>query len=87
MLASQVPIAVGLTTGLGYTPSHGDTCQIFNQANNGGLGGYNLYNYTIPKGQTTNSWQPSEPIIGVGQGFFVNTTNKNATLNTTFVVQ
>jgi hypothetical protein len=87
MVSSIAPIATGLQTGLGYTPSHGDVVEFYNQANNKGAGGYTLYNYTIAKGQTTNSWQPSEPIVGVGQGFFINTTNKNATMNSTFIVQ
>jgi hypothetical protein len=87
MIGSQYPVAANLTGGLGYKPSPGDTCEIFNQANSGGLGSYSIYNYNIAKGQTTNAWHPNDPLINVGQGFFIITTNKNTSMTSTFVVQ
>jgi hypothetical protein len=73
LLSSQVPIAGGLTSVLGYKPTLGDTVYIYNN------GGYDTYNYKAvgsghPVVYTTNWFvgvTPSEPVINVGQGFWL----------------
>jgi hypothetical protein len=83
MLGSMVPVASPLQTGLGYQPSPGDIVEIWNQALSGGLGNFNSYGFSAK----SHTWSPSEPVIQVGQGFFLYTTNTSATINTNFVVQ
>jgi hypothetical protein len=83
MLGYDVPISGGLQTVLGYQPSPGDVVEIWNQLLNGGVGGFNNYTFN----SKTHVWSPGEPNIQVGQGFFLETTNTTATLNTNFVVQ
>jgi len=86
MLGYMVPISGGIQTTLGYQPSPKDQVLVYSQALNSGAGGYSQFSFITLKGQSTNSWSPSEPQIQVGQGFFINTTNVNATINTNFVV-
>jgi hypothetical protein len=73
LLSSQVPISGGLTSVLGYKPTLGDTVYIYDN------GAYDTYNYTAvgqghPVVYTTNWFNgvtPSEPVISVGQGFWM----------------
>lgn len=75
LLSSQAPVSGGLTSVLGYQPSLGDNVYVFNS----GTGGYDTYNYTYvgsgrPVVYTTNWFNgitPGEPIINVGQGFWL----------------
>ena len=86
LVSSQVPIGGGLTSVLGYNPSLGDTVYIYDN------GGYDVYNYTSvgsgrPPVYHTNWYlgvTPGEPVIGVGQGFWLlpaSNTNWSQTLN------
>jgi hypothetical protein len=71
LVASQVPIAGGLTTALGYVPTVGDNVYIYNGA------GYNSYSYATQghgAGATTGWFYNgalAEPQIAVGQGFWI----------------
>ncbi len=80
LLSSQVPIAGGLTSVLGYKPSIGDSAYVYVN------GAYNLYTYKAvgsghPVVYTTNWFNgstPGEPVINVAQGLWllpVNNTN------------
>jgi hypothetical protein len=73
LLSSKVPIAGGLTSVLGYTPTLGDNVYIYDN------GQYDVYSY-ISKGSghpvvyVTNWFNNgvlSEPVINVGQGFWL----------------
>jgi hypothetical protein len=73
LVSSQVPIAGGLTSVLGYKPSINDVVYVYNGA------GYNTYTYKVlgtghPVVYSTNWFQGSlagEPAINVGQGFWI----------------
>jgi len=71
LLSSQVPIAGGVTTVLGYTPSVGDVVFEYNGS------GYNTYGYnTVGHGaNAVTGWYLngvlSEPQVAVGQGFWL----------------
>lgn len=73
LLSSVAPIAGGLTSVLGYHPTIGDTVYIYDN------GQYDTYNYTVvgsgrPPVYTTNWFNgslQSEPVIQVGQGFWM----------------
>ena len=90
LVSSAVPITGGLTSVLGYNPSIGDN--VFTFAG----GSYSTYSYTVVTSGhgasatfTTNWFNGSvqgEPIIGVGQGFWIQPI-ANTNWVTTFVVQ
>jgi hypothetical protein len=61
--SSKVPQTGLITTDLGLTALDGD--QLYTLAN---PGGFSLYSFTEGIG-----WEPTEPIINVGQSFFYNT--------------
>ena len=73
LVSSQVPIAGGLTSVLGYKPSINDVVYVYNGA------GYNTYTYKVlgtghPVVYSTNWFQGSlagEPATNVGQGFWI----------------
>jgi hypothetical protein len=73
LLSSQVPIAGGITSVLGYKPSIGDSVYIYNN------GGYDSYTYKVqgsghPVVYATNWFNgvtAGEPVIQVGQGFWL----------------
>ena len=83
LLGYMVPISGGVTTTFGYQPSPNDKVEIWNQSLNSGAGAYSIYTYS----GKSKTWSPSEPQIGVAQGFFIVSTNPAATLNTNFTVQ
>jgi hypothetical protein len=73
LLSSQVPISGGLTSVLGYKPNMGDSVYVYNN------GQYDIYTYKAlgtghPVVYTTNWFNgltAGEPIINVGQGFWM----------------
>lgn len=70
LLGSEVPIGGDLTTNLNYIPSQGDSVLLWNGT------GYTAYQYTSVGGHGgTVEWESggvaAEPIINVGQGFFL----------------
>ena len=86
LVGSQVPIGGGLTSVLGYNPSLGDNVYIYDN------GAYDVYSYIAhgsghPVVYTTNWFNgstPGEPVLNVGQGFWilpVASTNWYQTLN------
>jgi hypothetical protein len=82
LLASKSPIGGGLTSVLGYQPTYGD--HVYTYASGAG---YTAYEYTKvslgghPPTYTTN-WAIgstlSEPVINVGQGFWLNPGSANS---------
>ena len=61
--SSQVPQSGGLTTVLGYTPLDGDVVYTFNTA---------LQQFNQPFTHLGGGvWDPAEPVIAVGQAFFL----------------
>jgi len=83
LVASIVPLTGGITSVLGYTPTIGDTVYTFNAA---GQTYAPSLTYNTIKGQSTASWQPSEPDLAVGQGFFLNSA-KSSVWSNYFIVQ
>jgi hypothetical protein len=62
----MVPVAGKIMTDLGFPATNGDKVYLYNTG-----GTYTCYS------KTPTGWSPSEPIIAVGQGFFLDTvTNK-----------
>jgi hypothetical protein len=84
MLGSEVPLAGDLSTNLGYAATVGDQVLTWNGT------GYTTYIYTKSgKGSAaTQFWAvggvPQEPIISVGQGFFLFPINNNESWSETF---
>jgi hypothetical protein len=75
LVSSLVPIGGGLTSVLNYQPNVGDNVYLFNVTS----GQYDLYQYTtknVSHVPTTAWFNPSgvasEPVINVGQGFWLN---------------
>jgi hypothetical protein len=78
LVSSEVPLTGGITTTLGYIPNYGDKVYLFSS------GSYGLYQYTkyTANHQSTTNWvDPSgnqnEPVIAVGQGFWLNPSTAN----------
>jgi hypothetical protein len=67
-LASILPMAGPVQHGLGCPASVGDEVQICNPTNHS-----QFLTYT----NTATGWSPSEPTLGLGQGFILITTNVN----------
>jgi hypothetical protein len=64
--SSMVPMGGKITSWLNYPPTPGDTIQIFR-------GGFTSYTFD----DLDRVWTPSEPIVNVGESFFLTTsTNK-----------
>lgn len=87
LVASQVPIAGGLDSVLGYVPNVNDSVYIYTN------GQYAIYSYLIKSqghgaNQTfTTNWydlnaNPGEPVINVGQGFWFNPLTQNTWVQT-----
>jgi hypothetical protein len=79
-VGSVFPVAGGITTTYGYTPSVSDQVLTWNG------NGYNVNNFISIKGAPA-SWSSGEPQLSIGQGVFVNTTNTHPVWGTNFVVQ
>jgi hypothetical protein len=74
-ISSTVLQAGGLQTALGYIPNAGDQVLRWNYANQG----WACYTYT-KRGHgstTTQAWSPSEPVISVGESFFIEPKTNN----------
>jgi hypothetical protein len=76
VVSSMVPLSGGLQTSLGYTPALGDAVYIFN------AGSYTSYSFSTK----TATWNPSEPQIAVGQGFWLDSASSAGWTNN-FTVQ
>jgi hypothetical protein len=59
-VSSQVPQQGKLQTDLGFPPAENDVVYTFKNP-----GGYTIYAFEF------GEWSPSEPVIGVGEGFWV----------------
>ena len=68
LLGSMVPIQGGIQTVLNYSPVVGDTVYQWNPTTSS----YTISTFAIPKGGTQAVWGKSEPVIGIGQGFWLN---------------
>jgi len=82
LVGSQIPLTGGLQTTLGYTPTNGDIVYQWAPATSS----FNITSYSIQKGQTLPAWHPSEPSIGVSEGFWLSQAGA-ATWTTNFTVQ
>lgn len=66
MVSSQIPMAGGLQTKLGYTPQVGEQFFGWDPVSNS-------FSYAVyAKVRGTTGWFPSEPVLKVGQGFWYN---------------
>ena len=83
LVGSQVPITGGMQTNLGYAPSVGDVVFTYNK---GGSVAYSNYTFSVNKNHTATNWAPSQPIISIGQGFWLDSAT-NAPWTNTFNVQ
>jgi hypothetical protein len=68
MVATQEPISGQIDTNLTYVPSIGDVIYMWNPSTQQ----YTSANYINSK--KGPAWNPSDPVISVGQGVFINTT-------------
>ena len=81
LIGGVVPIVGGLTSIQGYNPSVGDSVLTWTPVT-----GYAAANsYAALK--SGNAWTAGQPSIGLGQGFFLITTNVNPVMGTNFMVQ
>jgi hypothetical protein len=70
LVSAMVPKFGGLQTGLAYMTHAGDQVQIWN----GNGTGYTVYSYLRFNG---GGWNPREPVINVGQSFFLKSSTNN----------
>jgi len=75
-LGSQVPIAGKVATDLKYSPVSGDTFYFWNPS---------ITNWVIAS-FGKGGWAPSEPTVGIGQGFWLNS-QASSTWSNYFTVQ
>jgi len=75
LLSSVVPLSGGLVTTMGYTPAASDTVYTWNGT------GYNVSSYTKNKAGTATTWSNGEPQLSPGEGFWLNSTGKQAWSN------
>lgn len=61
LVSSQVPQAGNLQSALGYTPADGDLVYKWNPATQG----YSIFTFDL------GEWDPAQPSIAVGEGFWV----------------
>jgi hypothetical protein len=81
LLGSKIPYGGDITTNLNYIPSVNDTVLTWNG------NGFNTYVYESPKKGSPVAWQlqgvgAQDPIISVGQGFFLNPSAANTWVET-----
>jgi len=82
IVSDQVPLAGALQTQLGLSPSAGDTVYGWDFT----AKAYNIYIYSKNKAGTATNWNPSEPQISVGQGFWLDSAS-GTTWTQNFTVQ
>jgi hypothetical protein len=71
-LASILPLAGRLSADLGFPASHGDKVQLWTNGNT-----LETFTYANTCDGTNWAWCPSEPVLGLGQGFVLITGNTN----------
>ncbi len=67
LVSSQVPVAGGLQSTLGYPANSGDVVYVYDA----GTSGYDTYTYSPPQKGQPPVWSPSQPQISVGQSFWL----------------
>jgi hypothetical protein len=82
LVGGQFPVAGGISSTFGYTPSDGDIAETWSPS--AGFSG-NTYGPTIK--EPTPHWTGGEPQLTVGQGVFILTTNTAPVWGTNFEVQ
>jgi hypothetical protein len=82
LVGGQFPVAGGIVSTFGYTPSDGDIAETWSPS--AGFSG-NVFGPTIK--QPTPHWTSGEPQLTVGQGVFILTTNTAPVWGTNFEVQ
>jgi hypothetical protein len=80
LVSSMPPLAGGLTSNLVYNPQLNDQVYLWNGT------GYDIFSYTVNRTGTLTNWNPSEPQINVGQGFWLSS-GAGATWTNKFIVQ
>lgn len=66
LLSSQEPLAGDLKTNLNYSANLHEQAYLWTGT------GYGIYTYNTNKTGTATNWSPSVPVLGVGQGFWLN---------------
>jgi len=84
LLGSQVPLAGGLQTVLNYTPTSGDVIEPWDPTNQ--VFG-TPYSYAPAGKGGSPVWSPSEPVINVGQGFFLDAAGSGEIWTNSFSIQ
>ena len=80
LLSSMAPISGAISSNLSYVPQLNDKLNVWN-----GIG-FNQYSYAKNKSTGLTNWTPSEPVITVGQGFWLQNAQQGSwTMN--FTVQ
>ena len=69
--SSMIPKAGALDATLGYTPSVGDEVERWNGTN------FSMNSYLRPKGGGSPSWTPDDPVVNVGESYFIITSTNN----------
>jgi hypothetical protein len=82
LVGGQFPVAGGISTTFGYTPSDGDIAETWNPAT-----GFSGNTYGPTSKVPTPHWTSGEPQLTVGQGVFILTTNTAPVWGTNFEVQ
>jgi hypothetical protein len=84
LVSSQIPVQGGVTTVLGYKPNIGDTIYMYTN------GAYSGYVYNKSGHPTTTNWLSgstvTEPVINVGQGFWLKTAAAGTVWTNNFIV-
>jgi len=79
LVSSLAPLQGGVTTVLKYNPLLNDTLYRYNGV------GYDQFSYAKNKSTGLTNWSPSEPVINIGQGFWLKT-SAGSTWNQNFTV-
>ena len=82
LVGGQFPVAGGISSTFGYTPSLGDVAETWSP-----VAGFSANTYTSTSKQPTPHWGGGEPQLTVGQGVFILTTNTAPVWGTNFEVQ
>jgi len=82
LVGGQFPVAGGISSTFGYTPSDGDIAESWSP-----VAGFTPNSYGPTSKQPTPHWAAGEPQLSVGQGIFIYTTNTAPVWGTNFEVQ